>query len=59
MTTDGDLALDVTALHTEPEITAALRAAEFQEGANPGSWIGNGGVAVDIMVVPSQSGRAR
>lgn len=59
MTTDGDLALDVTALHTEPEITAALRAAEFQEGANPGSWIGNGGVAVDIMVVPSQSGRAK
>ncbi|TXH20775.1 MAG: hypothetical protein E6R06_21435 [Mycobacterium sp.] len=59
MTTDGDLALDVSALHTEPEITALLQAAEFRAGANPGSWIGDGGVAVDVMVVPSQSGRAK
>lgn len=57
MTTDGDLALNVASLATEPEITAAMRRAEFTEGANPGSWKGRGEVAVDIMVVPSQSGR--
>lgn len=59
MTTDGDLALDVTLLGAEPEITEALGAAEFELGRNPGSWIGKGGVAVDIMVVPSQSGRTK
>jgi hypothetical protein len=57
MTTDGDLALDVASLETEPEITAMMRAAAFAEGPNPGSWKGRGDVAVDIMVAPSQSGR--
>jgi hypothetical protein len=59
MTTDGDLALDVPALGSEPEITAALDKAKFRPGKNPGSWLGKGGVAIDIMVVPSQSGRTK
>jgi hypothetical protein len=59
MTTDGDLALDVASLGPEPEITAALKAAEFEPGTNPGSWLGKGAVVVDIMVVPSQSGRTK
>jgi hypothetical protein len=59
MTTDADLALDVTSLGTKPEITGALANAGFTPGTNPGSWLGKGGVAVDIMVVPSQSGRTK
>lgn len=56
MTTDGDLALNVASLRGEPEITAALTDAGFRPGSNPGSWLGTGNVAVDIMVTPSQSG---
>jgi hypothetical protein len=59
MTTDGDLALDVASLASEPEITAAMEKAGFKLGRNPGSWLGNGQVAVDIMVVPSQAGRTK
>lgn len=59
MTTDADLALDVASLGTEPEITAVLDHAKFKPGKNPGSWLGKGDVAVDIMVVPSQSGRTK
>ena len=56
MTTDADLALDTSALADEPEISSALRSAGFAAGRNPGSWLGRGDVAVDIMVVPWQSG---
>ncbi|MGV0747963.1 hypothetical protein [Mycolicibacter minnesotensis] len=59
MTTDCDLALNVGALGEEPEITAALTNANFTPGPNPGSWLGAGEVAVDIMVTPSQSGRTK
>jgi hypothetical protein len=59
MTTDADLALDVVSLGSEPEITSALTDAGFRLGKNPGSWLGKGDVAVDIMVVPSQSGRTK
>ncbi len=59
MTTDGDLALDVASLGSEPEISAVLKSANFKPGTNPGSWLGKGGVVVDIMVVPSQSGRVK
>lgn len=59
MTTNGDLALNVASLSEEPEITTALADAEFRPGPNPGSWVGAGGVAVDIMVTPSQSGRTK
>jgi hypothetical protein len=55
VTTDGDLALDTRDLADVPDIGASLRAAGFVPGANPGHWIGRGDVAVDIMVVPSQS----
>lgn len=59
MTIDGDLALNVASLRGEPEITTALADADFRPGPNPGSWVGAGGVAVDIMVTPSQSGRTK
>lgn len=59
MTTDGDLALNVGALGQEPDITTALTRANFRPGPNPGSWLGAGEVAVDIMVTPSQSGRTK
>lgn len=57
MTTDADLALDVGSLGREPEISGALTNAGFRPGRNSGSWLGTGDVAVDVMVVPSQSGR--
>lgn len=56
MTTDADLALDTSTLASEPEIASSLMNAGFSPGRNPGSWLGTGGVAVDIMVVPWQSG---
>ncbi|GAB3871535.1 hypothetical protein GCM10029964_008040 [Kibdelosporangium lantanae] len=56
MTTDADLALDTSALADEPEISSALTGAGFSAGTHPGSWRGKGGIAVDIMVVPWQSG---
>ncbi|RSM87074.1 hypothetical protein DMH04_12265 [Kibdelosporangium aridum] len=56
MTTDADLALDTSALAHEPEIAGTLMNAGFSPGKNPGSWLGRGQVAVDIMVVPWQSG---
>lgn len=57
MTTDGDLALDADLLTSDPEMTGALKAAGFTEGGQPGSWLGEGGVNVDLMVVPHQSNR--
>ena len=59
MTTDADLVLDVTQLGSEPAIEAVLDNAKFRQGAHPGRWLGKGDVAVDIMVVPSQSGRQK
>ncbi len=55
MTTDADLALDTRLLSDDPEIGASLRNAGFVPGPNPGRWIGAGGVAVDLMVVPHQA----
>ena len=59
MTTDADLALDARGLADSPEISAALSAAGFVAGSNPGAWIAPNSVAVDLMVVPHQSGRTR
>lgn len=56
MTTDADLALDASTLADEPEIASTLMKAGFSPGRNPGSWLGKRGIAVDIMVVPWQSG---
>ncbi|CRK61631.1 hypothetical protein [Alloactinosynnema sp. L-07] len=56
MTTDADLALDTSGLADSPEISATMRAAGFKAGRNPGSWLADGDIAVDIMVVPHQAG---
>jgi hypothetical protein len=59
MTTDADLALDVTALADNPEIGGALRQAGFTPGPNPGHWVAVSDVAVDLMVVPHQAGTTK
>jgi len=59
MTTDSDLVLEVPSLAPEPELASVLRAAGFVPGSQPGSWLGEGQVAVDLMVVPHQSNRAK
>jgi hypothetical protein len=52
MTTDADLALDTSALADVPEIASTLMNAGFSPGRNPGSKLGKGEIAVDIMLVP-------
>lgn len=59
MTTDADLALDTSGLADEPEIATTLVNAGFKPGGNPGCWLGRGEIAVDIMVVPWQSGTTK
>lgn len=59
MTTDGDLAVDVSNLLDDPEIGTVLRGAGFRAGKDPGHWLGSGDVAIDLMVVPHQSGRTK
>lgn len=59
MTTDADLALDTRDLADLPEIGQALRTAGFTAGANPGHWVSVSDVAVDLMVVPHQSGTTK
>lgn len=58
MTTDADLAFNTEWVRDEPELYASMTAAGFQADAQPGTWRGRGGVCVDLMVVPHQSGRA-
>jgi predicted nucleotidyltransferase len=48
-TTDADIALAPDRLRDEPLLEAALRAAGFVPGSNPGSWVGAHGVAVDLI----------
>jgi hypothetical protein len=55
-TTDGDLAINTRGLAGVPEIGLVLRTAGFRPGPNPGHWVSSGDVAVDLMVVPHQSG---
>ena len=59
MTTDGDLALDTDLLASDPELADALRTAGFVSDKQPGSWVGEAGVKVDLMVVPHQAGRTK
>ena len=49
-TTDADLALLPGRLATEPSVVDAMLAAGFIPGRQPGSWLGTGGIAVDLMV---------
>lgn len=58
-TTDADLAIDAHGLEDTPEISDVLRAAGFSPGTNPGHWVDARQVAVDLMVVPHQSGRTK
>lgn len=57
MTTDADLVLNVDWVRDAPELYAAMTEAGFVADTQPGSWRGRGGVCVDLMVVPHQSGR--
>lgn len=59
MTTDADLAINTVALGDVPEIGAALRDAGFTPGPSPGHWVASSDVAVDLMVVPHQSGTTK
>lgn len=59
MTTDADLAINVAGLADVPEIGEVLRGAGFVHGSNPGHWIADSDVAVDLMVVPHQAGTTR
>lgn len=59
MTTDADIALDTTLISDEPELGAALQAAQFSCPGQPGHWVNPSGVAVDLMVAPHQSGRSK
>lgn len=54
-TTDSDLALRASVLEESPDLAVLLKAADFAEGRNPGSWLGRGDVVVDLMVVPHES----
>lgn len=59
MTTDADLAINTDGLEESPEIGAAMRAAGFAAERNPGRWVNASEVAVDLMVVPHQSGTTK
>lgn len=48
-TTDADLALLPDRLADEPSIVDAMHAAGFVPGSQPGSWLGLGQIAVDLM----------
>ena len=55
-TTDADLALIPDRLADEPSIADAMRAAGFVPGGQPGSWLGRGDIAVDLMAPEALSG---
>lgn len=55
-TTDADIALAPTRLHDEPLLEEALTSAGFSAGANPGTWHGKLGIALDLMVPDALSG---
>jgi hypothetical protein len=58
-TKDSDLAVDVRALGDEPLIDAAMRAAGFRlnlTSQQPGAWLSDDGVPVDLMVPEAIAG---
>jgi hypothetical protein len=48
-TTDADLALVPGRLADEPAVVDAMLGAGFEPGSQPGSWVGSGGITVDLM----------
>ncbi len=59
-TTDGDLALDPAALTANPRLEDALRAANFSPDLQqPGIWIGQDNVTIDLLVPEALGGRGR
>ncbi|MEY8038307.1 hypothetical protein [Saccharopolyspora cebuensis] len=58
-TTDADVALAPDRLADEPLLEEALRLAGFVSGTNPGTWRGQGAVAIDLMVPAAVSGPRR
>jgi hypothetical protein len=55
-TTDADLALIPDRLADEPSVVDAMRAAGFVPDGQPGRWLGNGRIAVDLMAPEALSG---
>lgn len=58
-TTDADLALDADLLAKTPEIGQALERAGFSAKDNPGHWVNDLSISVDLMVPPHKSGRTK
>lgn len=56
MTTDADIALHVSRL-AATDVAGDLSAAGFDAPGQPGHWTTDDDVAVDVMVVPHESGR--
>lgn len=57
-TTDADLALDPDLLSDSPEIRYTLEQAGFANQYNPGHWVNDQGIFVDLMVPPHLSNRS-
>lgn len=58
MTTDADLVLRVSSLADTPEIAGLMAGHGFRPTGQPGTWVGQAGVAIDLMVAPHESGRS-
>ncbi|HWL38252.1 MAG TPA: GSU2403 family nucleotidyltransferase fold protein [Frankiaceae bacterium] len=56
-TTDADLALAPALLPDAPLLGDVMRSAGFKPGADPGTWTGRFGVAIDLLVPEALSGR--
>lgn len=59
-TKDTDLALDTRILRQDPQIETAMRAAGFHLNltGNPGAWLTQAGIPVDLMVPEALAGTA-
>ena len=55
-TTDGDLTVDVAALHDEPTLVEAMTKAGFVGSDQPGIWIGANSIKVDLLVPETMGG---
>lgn len=55
-TKDADIALDPSLLKQEPLIEAALLAAKFRQGGQPGQWTNREGTPVDLLLPSAVAG---